>query len=380
MSSGQPLTDLKTYWINVSGTNGTRKKKCKRSSKHKTFTNPTYINRVKCVTDTLNSIAKNNTPRFHLLDTKQYKIGRERILPLTAAQRAAADAALAAAANNLDDKEEEEEEEENNNAPAASPVAKDGQEEEEENNNASPPAPPPAAAPIRLSRAPTAKSAAAAAAALAKFKLENPPKKINEIFIGDTIKTVNDLIKDKFHFLFIKSPKNTIEEIERSFREIMEVDKKIFGVIIDPYIKMSRSKFAPDRDDLYGAYIMNILGDLCRKEKVNGFIIMHQQTPSKDNTGLYPKPDKYNIKSGGTFADTADNVLSIWRPSYATDKINPRVIFSSLKIKKQKLVGIPDDFEMSFDRITNRYCYKATDVPLYNWNKWKFKSKVQRAF
>ena len=217
MSSGQRLTDLNTYWINFNDTNGTRKKKCKESSKHKTFTNPTYINRVKCVTDTLNSIAKNNTPRIHLLDTKQYRKGRERVFPLTGQRRKANLAAVAAAANNVDDQEEEEEEEENNNAsPAASPVAKDGQEEEEENNNASPPAPPSAAAPAsasapasapasassaaappRLPRSIKAKEAAAAAAALLQFKKENPPKKINDIFNGNTLKTVSNLIKDK---------------------------------------------------------------------------------------------------------------------------------------------------------------------------------------
>ena len=179
------------------------------------------------------------------------------------------------------------------------------------------------------------------------------------------------LIKDKFHFVYIKSPYNTIEQIEKTFRDIEDYDKEIYGVIIDPYIKMSRSKFAPDRDDLYGAYIMNILGDYCRKQRVNGFLVMHQQTPVKTASGLYPKPDKYNIKSGGTFADTADNVLSIYRPQYAKNKIDPQVIFSSLKIKKQKLVGIPDDFPMAFDRITNRYCYPNTTLPLYNWNKWK---------
>ena len=189
-----------------------------------------------------------------------------------------------------------------------------------------------------------------------------------------------NLIKDKFHFLYIKSPKNTIEEIERSFKDLLELDPKIFGVFIDPYIKMTRSKFAPDRDDLYGAYIMNILGDFCRRNKVNGFIVMHQQTPAKDTVGFYPKPDKYNIKSGGTFADTADNVLSVWRPKYAKDKIDPTVAFSSLKIKKQKLVGVPDDFYMSFDRITNRYCYKDTSISLYNWDKWKPNYKPIKTF
>lgn len=69
MSSGQARTDLNTYWINFNDTNGTRKKKCKRSRIHKTFTNPTYVNRVKCVVDTLNSVVRNNTPRINLTRT-----------------------------------------------------------------------------------------------------------------------------------------------------------------------------------------------------------------------------------------------------------------------------------------------------------------------
>ena len=199
MSSGQPLTDLKTYWINVNDTNGTRTKKCKRSSIHKTFTNPTYINRVKCVTDTLNSIAKNNTQRIHLLDTKQYR--KKRVIPLNDVQRAAAAAAdaAAAAADADDQEEEEEEEEENNNAsPAASPAPPAGPPAAlPASAPASASAPPSAAAPPPLPRSLKAKHAAAAAAAFAKFKSENLPKKINEIFNGNTLKKVSDLIKEK---------------------------------------------------------------------------------------------------------------------------------------------------------------------------------------
>jgi hypothetical protein len=85
------------------------------------------------------------------------------------------------------------------------------------------------------------------------------------------------------------------------------------------------------------------------------------------------------IKGGGTFADSCDNVLTIWRPNRFTDPTCSKVVFSSQKIKKQKLVGIPSTVEMKFDRLSNRY--KSTDnydyfdgsvelQPIYNPDKF----------
>jgi len=78
-------------------------------------------------------------------------------------------------------------------------------------------------------------------------------------------------------------------------------------------------------------------------------------TPKKEN-GLYPQPNSYTVKGGGTFADKVDNIIFVHRPYYATDKSNPEVTFGSLKIKKQKLVGIPQAVEgFQFKRSKNRY-------------------------
>lgn len=189
-----------------------------------------------------------------------------------------------------------------------------------------------------------------------------------------------NLIEDLFIFLYIKPPDNTIEEIVSSAEDLLEADSDITGLVIDPYIKVTRSRKAPDRDDLYGAYFLNILGNFSRTKSINSFLVMHQQTPKVNEQGLYPKPNKYAIKSGGTFSDTADNVMSMWRPHYAKDKINPQCMFFTEKIKKQKLVGVPGDQMIDFDRRTNRYCYPGTNQPLYNWDKWLPSYKPLKTF
>jgi len=211
MSSRQALRDLNTYWETINAT----RKKCKKSGK--TINSPDSLNRVECIVNTLNSIAKNNTPNSSYMYYKQY---RTHVVPLTGKKRSNA---LAAAANNQNNNSEGNNENENNNN------SENNNNENENNHSPSsaasasasasasaplpaaplPAAPLPAAplpaAPLRASAAPlrasrpsrAATAAAANAAALKKFRNENPPKKINDIFNGNTVKTVSDLIIEK---------------------------------------------------------------------------------------------------------------------------------------------------------------------------------------
>lgn len=188
-----------------------------------------------------------------------------------------------------------------------------------------------------------------------------------------------NLIRDKFYFLYIKPPHNTLSEILQSFNDLIESDENMYGFIIDPHIKVTRDKNAPDRDDLHGAYFTGLLGDFSRMNNVLTFLVMHQNTPSKiEGTGLYPEPDGYKVKQGGSYIDTADSLHIVWRPLYAKDKLNPLVTVGTKKVKFQKLVGIPQTFDISFDRKTNRYVDKDTGKPLYNYDKWMkgYKKKI----
>lgn len=164
------------------------------------------------------------------------------------------------------------------------------------------------------------------------------------------------MIKDLFIFLYIEPPHNSIRSVLEEFKRITK-DESIDGFIIDPLLKFARPKGMEDvRDDIYAAYIGSICVDFARQTNSSFHLVMHQLTPQQDGeTKKYPEPSMYRIKGGGSWSDGFDNILSVWRPNYASDKLDSEVQFSSQKIKKQKLVGIPQRLQMSFDRKSNRY-------------------------
>lgn len=166
-------------------------------------------------------------------------------------------------------------------------------------------------------------------------------------------------IKDNFYFVYPldadKRPDFRIEAIEQAF-EYLIFEKDIFGVIVDPYIKIRHEMQSGEPEHLYASRFMMDRINWTRRNNVSYNLIMHQLTPKKDKDSKnYPKPSLYNIKGGGTFSDSADNVLTIWRPNRGSDPLDTQVIFFSEKIKKQKLVGIPHEIPMDFSRHKNRY-------------------------
>ena len=189
-----------------------------------------------------------------------------------------------------------------------------------------------------------------------------PPKLYNKAF---------DLIKNNFIFLYIKPPFNTIENFLKQMQNIIDASPgEIYGCIIDPILKFTPSKEAPERDDRYAGYIGTLLVDFARRNNVSLHMVMHQNTPKPlEGTGLYPKPNMYNVKGGGSWNDGADNLVFIQRPNYAKDKISDEVLFGSQKIKKQKLVGVPGEMKLRFNRKTNRYV-KSDNSDLFNFDKF----------
>lgn len=128
------------------------------------------------------------------------------------------------------------------------------------------------------------------------------------------------------------------------------------ALIIDPYNTIEHKMRNGEREDLYISRFMSSLKRFAVDNDISVHLVAHQLTPKKDAKGLYPRPDTNMIKGGGTFADKADNTLFVWRPERALDFSSTSVIFGSQKIKKQKLVGIPQDIQgIEFQRKTNRY-------------------------
>jgi twinkle protein len=166
-------------------------------------------------------------------------------------------------------------------------------------------------------------------------------------------------IEKNFFFVYPENeqgqPDYTIENIEKIF-EFLIFEEGVQSVIVDPYIKIKHLMNIGEPEHLYASRFLMERVHFSRKNKISYHLIMHQTTPRKDKeTGNYPMPDPYYIKGGGTFADSVDNVLTVWRPNYSTEPSDTTVIITSAKIKKQKLVGFPSSVTMNFDRKKNRY-------------------------
>ena len=76
---------------------------------------------------------------------------------------------------------------------------------------------------------------------------------------------------------------------------------------------------------------------------------------TKKSTGDYEKPNVYDLSGGAMWSNKCDNVLCTYRPYYTSDKANRSIEFTSQKIKKQKLCGIPGDVMMTFRISEMRY-------------------------
>jgi len=190
------------------------------------------------------------------------------------------------------------------------------------------------------------------------------------VITEEIYKKCYDLIKNNFLFLYVKPPHNTIKGTLEEFKKLCNT-QKIDGCIIDPLLKFARPKDFSERDDIYASYIGSICVDFARQTNTSFHLVMHQVTPTiEKDSQKYPEPSMYRIKGGGSYSDGFDNVLSVWRTNYASDKMDTEVQFASQKIKKQKLTGIPQRFKLSFNRKTNRYCYNKTNDPIFDFDKF----------
>lgn len=235
------------------------------------------------------------------------------------------------------------------------------------------------------------------------FSPENMPlddfyNDIIEMYIGkscDPYYTNNYMSEDEFqkglqfcedNFFLIYPEKDF--KIESIFERAKYLIKKkgIRTLIIDPYNTVEHKMKSGEREDLYISRFMAQLKSFAVEYDLSINLVAHQLTARANDKdgGRYYKPSLNNIKGGGTFADKADNVLIVWRPNRALDFKDKEVIFASQKIKKQKLVGIPQDVtDIFFDVRSNRYVFqgqKPLDAKTVNVSNELPKVSVFNAF
>lgn len=203
------------------------------------------------------------------------------------------------------------------------------------------------------------------------FPLDDFFNDIAHMYVGKTTdkRYVNQMSEEEYkdalrfiqqHFYMIHPPKSFLLSTIFEKAKYLVRSKGIKSLIIDPYNNVAHKVMKGEREDLYISRFMSELKRFAVDNDVSVHLVAHQITPRKDDSGRYPKPDVNSIKGGSEFANKADNVLFVWRPERAIDFQNKSVIFGSQKIKKQKLVGFPQDVGgIQFNIKDNRYYFNG---------------------
>lgn len=207
----------------------------------------------------------------------------------------------------------------------------------------------------------------------AMFSPENMPKKLlfNELIETYTGKSTDrtasnymtmeeydealNFIEQHFFPVYPDKTDFRIDRLEDNFRRLK--DKfDIYGAILDPYVKI-KHEMGGQLDHHYLAQFMMQRVAFSRELDISYHVVAHQVTATKkpDSSGNYNRPTMYTVKGGGTFADSTDNLILIYRPNKGSDFTCPMADFISEKIKRQKLTGTPATVPLMFDRYTSRF-------------------------
>ena len=137
----------------------------------------------------------------------------------------------------------------------------------------------------------------------------------------------------------------------------------IKGCLLDPFNQLDHEFKGKDET----TYIGECLTKIRRFEQVNDLkfiIIAHPRKMDKDDTGLhYKMPTAYDISGSQNWFNKADNVVCIHRNN-PQDTFDTSVRVNIQKVKFQKLVGIPGEQLLKFDRRSNRYLDLGNSCPL----------------
>ena len=188
-------------------------------------------------------------------------------------------------------------------------------------------------------------------------KSADPYYKNNQMTKAEYMEAI-EFVKKHFFLIYPKKNFNLNTIFERA--KFLVQTQGIRSLIIDPYNTVQHKMYSGEREDLYISRFMSELKRFAIDNHISVNLVAHQVTPLKDDSGRYIKPDVNRIKGGGTFADKADNVAFVWRPHRALDFSDTSVIFGTQKIKKQKLVGIPQDVDgINFNIKEQRYYFNG---------------------
>lgn len=171
-----------------------------------------------------------------------------------------------------------------------------------------------------------------------------------------------EFIKNHFFYIYPTVDAPTPKYINDRFLEAIE-KHGVSGCIIDPFNQLDHDWGKHGRDDRYISEFLTKQKRFASDHNVYMHILAHPNSGLvKKKDGNYDCPDVFDFAGGAMWGNKCDNILVTYRPYYSTDKKDTTTEFRSLKIKKQKLIGIPGTAPLTFDRLSNRYMESVMGV------------------
>jgi twinkle protein len=179
-------------------------------------------------------------------------------------------------------------------------------------------------------------------------------KRYNNVLSENEYLEAANFVNDHF---FTIVPDDSNYQLDNILGKMKRLIRK-YGVnscIIDPYNQIDHLIERGQREDLYISQFMTKLKKFAIDNDISFHLVAHQVTPLFQGKENYPQPDIYKIKGGGTFADKADNVISVWRPFRKSNQSDETVRIIVGKIKKVRLVGTPGEIDLKYNVAKNQY-------------------------
>lgn len=163
-----------------------------------------------------------------------------------------------------------------------------------------------------------------------------------------------DFINEHFFYIYPKDDSPTPDYVLKRFMEVI-IKHKIDGVMIDPFNQLAHDR-GRGRDDHYLEIFLNKTKRFAQNQDIFFVICAHPNKPEKSGTArIFDEPSVYDLAGGAMWNNKLDNILCYHRPNFFVDPKDAWCTYSSQKIKKQKLNGIPGKVNFVFDRFKSRF-------------------------
>jgi twinkle protein len=196
---------------------------------------------------------------------------------------------------------------------------------------------------------------------------------LSELVVGNTtdIDVRDRMSKDEYlgsidylnEYIYTVYPEEdlSLDNILEKFKYLV-LRYGIKGCVIDPFNQLDNDRGGLSETE----YIGQALSKIRRFEQLYDLkfiIVAHPRIMHQDERGVYQRPTAYHISGSANWFNKADNVIVIHREN-TKDPHDTSVLIDVQKVKFQKLVGIPGEIRLFYDRRSGRYLDHNYTCPL----------------